>query len=302
MPTPKDSIIAGTANETGLFLARRLRKLRTEISGVLNINPFLMCALQDFHQITDQAALAKFMLNWHLGNGHATGFGKMIDEKILPNVFQTTRLDSTFRNVPPYNTEPFDDIDHLVHRSDGEYRLSLKASSWTIQYGQAMGLYRNFHALGQERQQGAGIVLGVFYGHKGLLTDKYRIVRGDNVRRQDILTPLDYVQVKAGAEFWTWLNDDRTDTQDAVMQGIMKGVKDFSRDNPTMAQVVGGAAALLVKELRKKYELPEDGTIDWLVLLHAINDDKGVPIGAEALDEVSPEESNAFGTGIAEES
>jgi hypothetical protein len=282
-----ESIIEGTATEIELFLARRLRKLRTEISGVLNINPFLMCALQDFHQIKNQDALANFMLNWHLGNGHATGFGKMIDEKLLPNVFGTTRLDSTFRHLAPYNSEPFDDIDHLVHRSDGEYRLSLKASSWTIQYGQAMGLYRNFHALGEQRQQGAGIVVGVFYGHKGLLTDKYRIVRGENVRRQEVLTPLDYVHVKAGAEFWSWLNDDHPETQDAVMQGILTGVKGFSRDNPTMAQIVGGAASLLVRELRAKYQLPEDGSIDWLFLLHSINDDKDLPIGAEAVEEPS---------------
>lgn len=49
----QQEIITGIANEIDLFLSRRLRKLRTEISGVFNINPFLMCALQDFHQITD---------------------------------------------------------------------------------------------------------------------------------------------------------------------------------------------------------------------------------------------------------
>lgn len=177
-------IVEGTSQEISLFLGRRLRKLRTEVGGVLNINPFLMCALQNFHTITDQASLAACILDWHLGTGHATSFGKMIDERLLPNVFQTTRLDSTFRNVRPYNTPPFDDIDHLVHRSDGQYLLSLKASSWTIQYGQAMGLYRNFRQLGDLKLQGAGIVVGVFYGHRGLLTDKYRIVRGQNVRRR----------------------------------------------------------------------------------------------------------------------
>lgn len=174
----QQEIITGPANEIALFLSRRLRKLRTEISGVFNINPFLMCALQDFHQITDQNSLAEFMLSWHLGTGHATSFGKMVDERILPNVFKTIRLDSTFRHKPPYNSPPFDDIDHLVRRSDKEYLLSLKAGSWTIQYGQAMGLYHNFKALGQQNLQGAGVVVGVFYGHKGLLTDKYRIVRG----------------------------------------------------------------------------------------------------------------------------
>ncbi len=279
----REQIIEGTALEIALFLGRRLRKLRTEISGVLNINPFLMCALQDFHQITDQASLAQCILNWHLGTGHATSFGKMIDEKLLPNVFQTVRLDSTFRYKPPYNSPPFDDIDHLVKRHDGNYLLSLKASSWTIQYGQAMGLYHNFLALGEQNLQGAGVVVGVFYGHKGLLTDKYRIVRGENVRRQDILSPLSYVKVMAGAEFWSWLNDDEKATQDWLLEGIEQGVQDFSRNNPAMHEVVGGAAQLLVKELQTKYKLPEDGRLDWSFLVHAINDDRGDEIGEEAI-------------------
>lgn len=218
------------------------------------------------------------MLSWHLGTGHATSFGKMVDERILPNVFKTIRLDSTFRHKPPYNSSPFDDIDHLVRRSDKEYLLSLKAGSWTIQYGQAMGLYHNFKALGQQNLQGAGVVVGVFYGHKGLLTDKYRIVRGENVRRQQILTPLNYVQVKAGAEFWSWLNNDVNQTQEWVMEGILLGVKQFSANNPEMSEIVGGASKLLAKELQAKYGLSSDGSIDWFFLLHAINDDQGADI------------------------
>lgn len=283
MPT-RQEIIAGTANETSLFLSRRLRKLRTQISSVFNINPFLMCALQEFHQLVDQHSLAEFMLSWHLGTGHATSFGKMVDEKLLPNVFKTIRLDSTFRHTPPYNSPAFDDIDHLVSRYDGEYLLSLKASSWTIQYGQAMGLYRNFLELGQRNLQRAGVVVGVFYGHKGLLTDKYRIVRGDNVRRQEILMPLNYVQVKAGAEFWSWLNNDEQQTQDWVMEGIIHGAAQFSENNPEMAEIVGGASQLLVKELQAKYGLPSDGSIDWFFLLHAINDNRGEDIGESTLE------------------
>src|SRR5438093_3265797 len=99
----RNRIVELSSNEIALFLSRRLRKLRTHISGVLNINPFLLRALKDFHQITDQKSLADFMLIWHLGGGHATSFGKMIDERLLPNVFNTVRLDSTFRHEPPYN-------------------------------------------------------------------------------------------------------------------------------------------------------------------------------------------------------
>ncbi len=285
MATQKE-VIDGASLETQLFLGRRLRKLRTEISGVLNINPFLMCAIKDFHQIKDQESLAQFMLIWHLGGGHATSLGKMIDERLLPNVFGTTRLDTTCRHQEPYNQPPFDDIDHVAHRQNGDYLLSLKASAWTIQYGQAMGLYRNFKELGDLGLQRKGIVVGVFYGHKGLLTDKYRIVKGENVRRQDTLSILPYVEVKAGAMFWSWLNDDQIETQEWLLEGILKGVEQFSSHNEDMAAIVGGAASQLIKELQVKYDLPSDGSINWSLLLHTINDDKGEEIGAEAIDAV----------------
>lgn len=276
--------VAGTAKETALFLGRRLRKLRTKIGGVLNVNPFLLRALKDFHQITDQLSLAQFLLTAHLGGGHATGFGKMIDEKVLPQVFRTKRLDSSCRDVSPYNKEIFDDIDHLVTRKDGEYLLSLKAGAWSIQLGQAMGLYRHFLALGEQGLQSRGIVVGVFYGHKGLLTDKYRIVHGENVRHQKEMRKLDYVEVKAGAEFWSWINDDEGPTQEWLLEGIAKGTDDFTANTPDMKEVVGGAAHRLVLELREKYGLPANGSIDWLFLLHAINDDKGEQLGAETIE------------------
>jgi hypothetical protein len=137
-----------------------------------------------------------------------------------------------------------------------------------------MALYNNFLKLGERKLQSSGVVVGVFYGHKGLLTDKYRIIRGENVRRQSILKPLSYVKVKAGAEFWTWLNDDETRTQEWILEGIQKGVDEFSANNPSVREVVGGASNLLVKELRDKYGLPDDGSLDWFFLLHAVNDER----------------------------
>lgn len=234
------------------------------------------------------------MLVWHLGNGHATSFGKMIDERLLPNVFGTGRLNSSFRHKPPYNSEPFDNIDHVVQRADGLYLMSLKASGWTIQLGQAMNLYKDFKQLTDEHLDGnglnaKGIIVGVFYGHKGLLTDKYKIVQGVNRRRQNSLTPLAKVDVKAGALFWSWLNDDEPRTQDWIIEGIQQGTREFSENNPETRALVGGAAKQLVDALRKKYGLPGDGSIDWSLLLHAINDDQGKEIGEEAVEVSSTE-------------
>lgn len=288
----RNECVAGTAKETSLFLARRLRKLRIHqrrkrgaaISKVLNVNPFLMRALADFHQIKDQLSLAQYLLTTHLAAGHSTSFGLMIDKQVLPQVFGTKRLDSSCRDIPPYNKEIFDDIDHLIQRKDGEYLLSLKAGAWTIQHGQAMGLYRHFLALGEQGYKSQGIVVGVFYGHKGLLTNKYRIVKGENVRHQTEMQKLDYVDVKAGTAFWSWLNDDKKETQEWLLEGIAKGADDFTANTPDMKDVVGGAAHRLVLELREKYGLPADGSIDWLFLLHAINDDKGEQLGAETAE------------------
>jgi hypothetical protein len=255
-------------------LIRRLSQLRSEIGKYLNINPFLMCALKDFHNIKDQKSLSEFMLIWHLGTGHSTSFGKMIDEKLLPNVFKTLRLDSTIRHKKPYNLPPFDDIDHVVNLGDKKYLLSLKASSWSIQYNMAMGLYSRFKLLGEANlYDHAGIVVGVFYGNKTLLTDKYEIIRGINVRRQDILQKLDYVVVKAGKEFWSWLNGGIEETQDWVLEGILTGTDTFSKENPDFSNIVGGAANRLTDELRRKYDLPTDGSLDWNQLMHAINDE-----------------------------
>jgi len=118
--------------------------------------------------------------------------------------------------------------------------------------------------------------VGVFYGHKGLLTNKYDIVRGINPHHQDELTPLDFVSVKAGKEFWGWLNGGEMATQDWVMEGIRAGVDEFSREKDATGRLVDHAKSRLKGELRKKYGLPEDGSLDWTSLLHAVNGEPSV--------------------------
>lgn len=80
------------------------------------------------------------------------------------------------------------------------------------------------------------------------------------------------------------MNDDEKETQDWIVEGIERGVKEFSELNTDVSLVVGGAGQLLVKELQKKYGLPVEGILDWSFLVHAINDDRGEDIGELALE------------------
>ena len=139
--------------------------------------PFLF----DYHNLDSFEDLADLVIASHLMTGHNTGFGKLIDEKILPNVFGAKKLDSTFRkSTPPFGEACFDEIDHIVERDDGTKELlSLKAGKWTIQLTMAVQLNTSFNEiLNQHPGVANNIAVGVFYGTKDGLTDKYDILRG----------------------------------------------------------------------------------------------------------------------------
>jgi hypothetical protein len=274
----REQIVSGVASEISEFIKRRATKVSAEIGSFLNLNPFLLAAISEMHEIKDQDSLAEFLLAAHLATGHATSFGKLIDERVLPVVFGTAKLDAAYRRSNDLTDAVFDDIDHIVVRADGkEYLLSLKAGSWTIQHGQAMQLYANFKELIERGAAKDGIVVGVFYGNETLLTNKYDIVQGINRRHQATMTRLTQVSVKAGKEFWSWLNDDETATQDWVMEGIRQGSEQYLKGDNHLAQVFKDAPEKLKAELREKYNLPADGSLDWFYLLHAVNDMPNLP-------------------------
>ena len=95
----KQEVVNEIANLVKGFLERRLGKLEGSISKYLNVNPFLMSALRHFHSFQTVDDLARFLFVAHLQQGHATAFGKLVDERILPQVFGTVRLSQALR--PP---------------------------------------------------------------------------------------------------------------------------------------------------------------------------------------------------------
>lgn len=196
----------------------------------MEINPFLAPLISALHGLPEAKLLAQFLAAGHFSIGHATGFGKLVDEKILPNVFGAVKLDKKTRVENGWTESCFDNVDHWVKRPNGTGDfLSLKASKWTIQLGQAVDLNRSFNRMCELKKEGTlnfeKIVVGVYYGHQSSLTDKYDLVRGINRGADHELFELsEEVDVLCGSKFWDWLGSG-SGIQTEVMMGILEAIE-----------------------------------------------------------------------------
>ncbi|MCP4366948.1 MAG: restriction endonuclease [Deltaproteobacteria bacterium] len=268
----EEQVIQRTAEWTIWWLGERQKKLREHMSETMSVNPFLLPIIYDLHSLSEIEELFELTIGSHLMTGHNTGFGKLIDEKILPNVFNTTKLDARFRReTTPYSLSCFDEIDHIVYRTSGDIDLlSLKAGKWTIQLSMAVQLNKAFSEI-LERFPGEynQISVGVFYGKKEGLTDKYDILRGINRgKNHDVVNLQEHVNVYAGREFWAWLNDGELLTQDWVLSGIRKGLKD-SGSREESKELLDAFKQEIVDNYGKY--IKTDGDIDWEQLLIDVN-------------------------------
>jgi Type II restriction endonuclease EcoO109I len=270
----REEVIRLISIEIQWWVKQRLNKLREELHDTMTINPFLIPILFDLHHAEGFDDLGSLMLASHLMGGHNTGFGKLMDEKVLPNVFGANKLSKTYRKEnPPFDQAPFDDIDHILVRENGhKYLISLKAGKWTIQLGQAGRLNSSFYKIKtQYRTDFNGIVIGVIYGNHTSLTDKYDIAIG--IKRKtsanhNIKELEGFAEVKVGREFWSWLNGDQEDTQRWMMEGILDGVKkaDCRAESKRLL-------AAYIDAFNRKYDthISEDKTINWFDILSGIN-------------------------------
>jgi hypothetical protein len=228
----KQEVLSICSALSAWWYKERYKKLEAVAHESMSLNPFMLPLIEIFHGIADTQSLAKLLVGAHLMIGHSTGFGKLVDEKLLPNVFKTTKLTASFRKGTIYSQSCFDDIDHIVTHADGTIDLlSLKASRWTIQLGQAVGLNHSFNKIKKLRDANEltfnRIVVGVFYGKESLLTDKYFLVRGQtrttSAAVHDITDLSDTVFVKSGKDFWAWLNEGEVNTDKWILEGLIQG-------------------------------------------------------------------------------
>jgi Type II restriction endonuclease EcoO109I len=275
----KAKIIAQVSDEVVWWIGERQKKLVELRHETMSVNPFLLPLIFGIHNFKSFDELAEFLVAAHLSTGYATGFGKLMDEKILPKVFGTTKLDKAARKGRPLSMSVFDEIDHIVGGHDGKPAklLSLKAGRWTIQLTMAVQLNKIFaellHLRDTKRLAGFHfdeIAVGVFYGTKETLTDKYDILRGINRgAKHDVKNVTQHVHVYAGREFWAWLNNGETKTQEWVLEGILQGF--------VIAEKTTGSLTELIISFRQEFSqqfqpfVRPDKSIDWVGIIRKIN-------------------------------
>ncbi|MFT3797189.1 hypothetical protein [Microbacterium sp.] len=276
-PLARDTIVAGTADVVGWWLEnRQAKKLAAGAKETININPFLLPLIAGLHGTDTVEELGELLIDAHLIGGHNTGFGKLFDEKLLPQVFGTSKLDKTFRaKTAPYSQSAFNDIDHVVHRGDHDDLLSLKASPWTINLGGARDLNTSFadirlHHINPYPGKYGEIAVGVLTGTASTLTDKYQILRGETPaqrKKHDVTDLTDTVTVYAGREFWTWLNGGESATQDWVLEGVLTASRRIGESNAqrnSIKELVRSSAAF--RALGAQGDAP-----DWAGVLRKVN-------------------------------
>ncbi len=253
------------------WIEQRQKKLKDQLDDTMTINPFLMPFLFDFHGFKSLDDLIEFIVGSHLMIGHNTGFGKLIDEKILPEVFGTTKLDRTYRNAnPPFDNSAFDEIDHLIKRTDGKMDLiSLKAGKWTIQLTMAVQLNHSFSDIIQYYSSiSESIIVGVFYGTNADLTDKYDILRGINRGANHHVKDItNYVTVLTGKEFWNWLGDG-SDIQEQLLGGFIDALKESNIVSKNKKMLEDYKMCISNKYLSV---IQEPAGFNWYNLLDSIN-------------------------------
>lgn len=270
----KQEVVLKVQECAAWWILERQSKLTKLMSETMSINPFMTPFIFDYHSLDNFDELVEAIIAKHLMTGHDTGFGKLIDEKILPRVFGAYKLDKGYRaSNKPFIHSCFDEIDHVIQRDDGRIELlSLKAGKWTIQLTMAVQLNKAFNEIINDYPGVAdNIVVGVFYGNSHGLTDKYRILRGINTgANHNVIDIRDKVHVYAGKEFWSWLNNGEDETQHWVLEGIERAVKeaDIKEKNKELIE-------RFKEHVAKKYNeqvLNADGTAQWHKLLKMINE------------------------------
>lgn len=268
----KASVVNGVTLQAEWWLKERLKKVVSEKHDTMEVNPFMAPLVAALHGHVGFDELADFLIGGHFSIGHATGFGKLVDEKILPKVFSTKKLDKAARKIGNLSNACFDNIDHVVTKQTEIVLLSQKASKWTIQLGQAVELNRSFCELIELRNAKeiafSRIVVATFYGKPEHLSDKYRILRGINTGASHQVTDISsHVDILAGKSFWSWIGDD-DETQKWVMEGMCNAINNKKNDLKEVVKQLKSFNSSFSKRYEKAIV---NNTIDWQQFLLIVN-------------------------------
>lgn len=271
----KEDVVEGVEGWTAWWISQRQKKIRETVNQTMEINPFLAPLIWNLHGFNNGSELAEFLIGGHFYIGHGTGFGKFIDEKILPEVFKTQKLSRSSRVAMQMTHSAYDNIDHVVEKEGKRYLLSLKAGKWTIQLGQAVNLNASLNQICEFRTAGATsfekIIVGTFYGRSEGLTDKYRIIRGINTGlNHDVVDLTSDVEVISGRQFWAWLGDDHN-TQDWIVEGIVRATKASAAAEKKASE----DTEKIERNITKAFSTISDphSVEDWKNFVSKINDD-----------------------------
>lgn len=270
----REAVLSGVAAEVVRFIRNRRQKLEALQHTTMAVNPFLNPLIMQLNGYETLDELTNFLIGGHLLDGHATGFGKLVDERIVPNVFGTTKLSGPFRRTnPPYDEPMYGVIDHLVP-SNGDTRdlLALKAGRWSIQLGQALNMNHSFARLLEARGKGEvppfdRVVIGVLYGQEAGLTDKFRVATG--VGPHELVDIREHVDTYVGRDFWAWLNGGVAETQHWVMDGFLAATDAARTELGSAAEAVDSYRASYQEKLERHRR--DDGSMDWHGLLSEVN-------------------------------
>lgn len=271
----KATIVNGVSIEVQWWIRQRLSKLKTINLETMTINPLMAPLIVALHSHSDFEELAEFLLAGHFMVGHATGFGKLVDEKILPNVFGTKKLDKRFRDSEPYGLSVFSEIDHLIADGTSHALLSLKASRWTIQLTMAVQINHSFYELIKLRSSRSDvnfskIVVGVIYGTVETLTDKFAIIRGICAgASHDVFDIAEDVEIVVGSKMWSRLNADEENTQTWVLDGIIDALIKSSDELREAKKLLSEYKSRFSKKFEK--HINSSGEVDWHSILREIS-------------------------------
>jgi len=269
-------VVTRTKDVVSWWLTNRARKFAAGQKDTMNVNPFMLPLVSALHGTDSVEELGEVLLAAHLLGGHSTGFGKLVDEKLLPQVFRTSKLDAKFRSTtPPYSQASFNDIDHLVQRENHVDLLSLKASPWTLNLSVARDLNKSFEQIRDHQMEPnpgkyGEIAVGVIYGTASTLTDKYHVLRGETLAQRNKHKVVDVtrdVNVYAGREFWSWLNDGEVQTQDWVLNGVVEAAAVFGSTSEQRKLV----RALVANNPSLSALGTDHGNLQWKAFLDNVN-------------------------------